>query len=232
MKIFPAPVIAFVILLHAFSLLSVPRAAADLVALWHFGKVDDGFVPEKTGSGMDLLIHGEAELVEGLDGKAMWFPGEEFYATTDNHPPLRMTNQVTVDVWIKPDEATQQGLNCVIEKGGNRYRVMVSSGGTAYFGVKNQDERGDLSTDFSMLPDEWTRITGVFERPILQLYVDGDLVEEGIWDHDMDAGGDLFVGAVRGRQHFFKGVIDTIAIYNTPRPPQDGDYEALREQYP
>jgi hypothetical protein len=132
-----------------------------------------------------------------------------------------MTDQVTVDVWLMVDDVTRTEPGCVVDKGGERYRIQIT-GATPTFGLKGEGERLDLGGR-KLQQGQWHRVTGVFDRPNASLYVDGELVAERTWDHAIDAGGDLIVGSKAGTVYMFKGKVDELRIYDYPRPPRDDD---------
>ncbi len=163
----------------------------------------------------------DIELVDSPGGKAAVFDGADTYYRAKGHPDLAMTDQVTVDVWLMVDDVTRTEPGCVVDKGGERYRIQIT-GATPTFGLKGEGERLDLGGG-KLQQGQWHRVTGVFDRPNASLYVDGELVAERTWDHAIDAGGDLIVGSKAGTVYMFKGKVDELRIYDYPRPPRDDD---------
>ncbi|MCK5804827.1 MAG: LamG domain-containing protein, partial [Lentisphaeria bacterium] len=105
---------------------------------------------------------------------------------------------------------------------GERYRITLTPNGGFFFGLKDRSHRADLHGK-GLVPGQWHRITGVFQRPDLDLYLDGKRVASAKWDYDMDSGGSLHIGAKAGRLNFFQGEIDQIHIYPYARAPQPDD---------
>lgn len=134
---------------------------------------------------------------------------------------LRMTESVTVDVWVRVERTDTPQPQCVVEKGGERYRIQIG-GDTPMFGLKTADSRMDLSGG-TVVPGRWHRITGVFERPNAWLYVDGEEVASTTWDHAIGPGRDLNIGSKAGMTYFFDGSIDELRIYREARPPREDE---------
>jgi hypothetical protein len=152
--------------------------------------------------------------------QAIAFDGVDDFLRVPNDPALVMTDSLTVDLWLMIHSA-EGGPQCVVDKGGERYRIQVTSG-RPMLGLKSGAERLDLNGG-ELTPGRWHRVTGVFDRPEARLYVDGEQVARATWDHAIDAGGDLFIGSKGGVDYFFAGAIDELRIYDYPRPPQPDD---------
>lgn len=158
--------------------------------------------------------------VEAPGLQALVFDGVDDFLTVPNDLALTMSDRLTVDLWVRVEQTG--GIQCIVDKKGERYRIQVSDSGVPMLGLKSAGERLDLSggrVEFG----RWHRITGVFDRPNAWLYVDGEQVATATWDHAVDAGGELILGSKSGVTYFFAGAIDELRIYDYPRPPQADD---------
>jgi len=187
--------------------------------VYTFSKRLDGLVRDSSGNRHHAVVAGQLGYTDSAAGTAAVFDGA-CTLTAAPAPQLAMTNQLTVDVWVKSDEFTAQ--QCVLDKGGERYRIALTANGGFFFGLKDGRNRADLPGK-GLIPGQWHRITGVFQRPDLDLYLDGQRVASKKWDHDVGPGGRLHIAAKAGRLNYFRGEIDRIHIYPYARPPQAGD---------
>ena len=157
--------------------------------------------------------------VQSPTGHAARFDGAAVFAVR-SASDLIMTDALTLDAWLRIDSLEHGG--CVIDKGGERYRIAIVPGGKIHFGLKRAGKRVDMYGT-GLEPGRWHRVTCTFERPKLTLYLDARKVSEATWDHEIGSGGTLFLGAKAGRVNLFRGALDQVHIYDHVRPPQDGD---------
>lgn len=190
------------------------------VAAWTFNDNIQGLVRDVARGTHHLTASGLLQLVDAPGAKAAVFDGATTFLRARNHPDLMMSDRVTVDVWLMVDTTQPPEPGCVVDKGGECYRIQLD--GAAMFGLKGGGQRLDLSGG-KLEPGRWHRVTGVFDRPQARLYLDGEPVGERQWDNEIGAGGDLFIGAKSGTTYFFRGKVDEIRIYNYPRPPRPED---------
>lgn len=189
------------------------------VGAWSF---NDGLrrMYQDSVDGHHALAFENLPQVEAPGALAVVFEGD--YLRVPDAAELKMTDAVTVDVWLMLDELDTGEPQCIVDKGGERYRIQVS-GGVPMFGLKSDDgARLDL-TGGRLTVGQWHRVTGVFDRPVATLYVDGRQVATQTWDHEIGGGDDLYLGAKAGTTYFFRGKLDELRIYNYARPPQADD---------
>ena len=202
---------------------------ADPIGVWSFDGRSPTFVQDRGPYRAHGVVRGEGRRGPGPWGQAMWFDGEVTYVIVPDRTHLRMTNAVTVDVWVKLPEPATGEPQCVIDKRGERYRIQINSNGSAMFGLKAGGKRADLSGG-KLKPDTWHRITGVFQRPKMELYVDCEKVGERTWDHDVGPGRNLIFGSKSGVIYFMKGWLAHVCIYNVARPPQPDDADRFSKE--
>jgi len=191
------------------------------VAAWTFNGQLRRMARDVAGDRHHAIAHADTTYVDAPGGKALAFDGRDTCLMVPGRPELAMSDTVTVDVWVMVDEVDRAEPQCVVEKGGERYRIQLQ-GSSAMFGLKGEGMRMDLGGG-KLTAGAWHRITGVFDRPNASLYVDGELVGQQTWDHAADAGGDLCIGAKAGSVYLFRGKIDELRIYDYPRPPLPTD---------
>ena len=205
-------------------LAAAASAAADVapVAAWTFNGELRGIVRDIARDRHHAVARAPTRYLPSPGGSALEFDGTAMFLEAANHLDLVVTNTVTLDAWIWLEEATSAQPQCIVDKGGERYRLQIGSDGAAMFGLKTEAARLDLSGP-KLTPKMWHRITGVFDRPSARLYVDGKLAAERQWDHDIGPGGNLYIGSKGGVTYFLRSRIDELHIYREPRPPAATD---------
>jgi hypothetical protein len=155
-----------------------------------------------------------AELVEGIEGKA-WLFDESTSILLANPTFESAFQQSSFSVWIK--EPGEDGI--IYEEGGTTKGFAVSLvKGEVQFATRDASIQTTIGSEY---PDDndWHFITAVFDSGTMQLYIDGELIEEefkvpGINAHSNDMG----IGAINGGQctcgHSLKftGIMDEFRI--------------------
>jgi hypothetical protein len=175
----------------------------------------------------------QAVYVAAPGGKARIFDGRTDFLQVRDHPDLRMTGSLTLDAWVWLEELHRGPPQCILDKGGERYRLQIE-GDRVLFGLKGENARLDLGGG-RLTAHAWHRITGVFQRPNAALYIDGQLAAQKVWDHDIAPGGELYIGAQSGSICFLHGRLDELRIYHQARTPLAIDApssEAMRPHAP
>lgn len=192
------------------------------VAAWSFNDGLRRIARDIASNRYHAAARSDTEYEASPGGKTLVFDGSSTYLVVPNHPQLAMRDAVTMDAWVWLDGLDFAEPQCLIDKGGERYRLQVNPGGQPMLGLKNDQSRFDLGGG-RIEAGRWHRITGVFDRPRGALYVDGELVAEGTWDQAMGPGDDLYIGAKSGVTYFFKGRLDEVRIYSYARLPEGAD---------
>jgi len=201
-------------------------ATEGLVAAWDFRNADAKVVKDLTGNGHDaMIVKGTPTYVESPTGKAIVLDGSAALSVKE-HPDFAGADAVTIDVWVWADELADT-YRVIANKGGAAWRIQVAPKNKAYFGMKGQGKRMDMGAG-TLAPNTWNRITGVFEKPTAELYVNGKKVGSRKWNFSMHEKGAICIGAYSAKlQHPLKGRIDQLRIYNIARRPQPGDEKPL-----
>ena len=197
-------------------------AAAQEVApvlIYDLGGQPAGLLRDRSGHGAHAIVPADLPSVDCPTGQAALFDGSRCLTARET-TQLVLRQQLTLDVWLRYDAIESQG--CVLDKQGEAYRIAVLPGGKFYFGLKGEGSRADLNAE-GLQPGRWQRITATFDRPKMTVYLDGVQVGQMTWDHAIDPGGPLHLGAKSRLYDRFRGAIDQLHIYNLARPPQPGD---------
>ncbi len=217
---FCIPVLAALVLLAPAGALA--EDARPPAAAWVFGAGSLPLVRDVAAGRHHATAQAPLQAVPSPGGQALVFDGRAAWLRVPHHPDLVATDTVTVDAWVWIDSLDTPQPQCLVDKGGERYRLQIQ-GDTPTFGLKgNDDARLDVSGG-KLTAAAWHRVTGVFRRPTASLYLDGKIVATKEWDHAIGPGGDLFLGSKGGVTYFLKGRLDEVRIYREARPPLPAD---------
>lgn len=187
-------------------------------------------VVDQSDKGNDGKIIGDANWVEGKNGKALEFNGTSDFVEVPNSPSLNITGEVTILAWIKLaagwiplQYGNIAGINKVGGQAEDAYFLNVG-----YFN-KEHDKvslgiigEGVVETPLqgkTMVPqDTWTFVGGVFSPgKFMRVYIDGKLDGEqlkGVPQKIHVAPTSFTVGAIVASPNYsFGGIIDDVVVY-------------------
>lgn len=192
----------------------------DLIASWTF---EDGTAQDTSGHNHDGTIHG-TQMIAGTKGNALHFNGVDNYINIPNSPEFNGLTQLTVACWFKVN-----GFDIwepILNKGGyNEYttdvfEVNINSGGFVHFVLNFQTSgrQGYNTPTGQITPGTWYHLVGSWDGDILNLYLNGELVQTYDTPNEPLKTSDdsLQIGLEYDNpdQSFFNGDIDDIYIYS------------------
>jgi Concanavalin A-like lectin/glucanases superfamily len=204
-----------------------------LVAAYDFRGGDTAAVKDLTGRGHDAKTSAGAPTIEdGAAGKVLVLDGKSCLVVAA-HKDFDIDKALTIDAWVQADEINKEGYQNFIARERASFRLQCTPKNMAYFGMKGpgpEQKRVDLQTKTTLQAKKWYRVTGVYKKPTLTLYIDGKKVAKRntVPEFESFNKGKVVIGAysVKGKQGL-KGKIAQIRIYNIARPPQAGDEKPL-----
>ena len=170
-------------------------------------------------------------LTTGRLGNALIFDGDDDYVWVDSSERLNITNNITVEAWVKPtDDGSQTAIASDMGAGGNltgEYSWMLG------FGVTSSIENFDISPNGSaryyatgegIENNTWQHIAGTFNGSVVKVYRNG--IETGSANYSGTILGNskhVLIGSrADGVDRLrFKGTIDEVAIYNRSLSAQE-----------
>ncbi len=192
----------------------IPLAAdANLVGWWKLNEGTYGRVVDWSGHGFDGTIVGDPECVEGPEGLAISFSGNDDY--------IEMYDCNAFDLGIDGDKPR---TIC-----GWMYTRTVNTDGGAPWSVGNTDKYGDFALigrsngkwrlnhwyadlDFEMETEgEWIHLTQTYDGSIERVYRNGELVITFEVDLDTTGGRNFKIGDYRDQR--IDGIMDDVRVY-------------------
>ena len=199
---------------------------ARAVGVWLFEEGKGEVVSDSSRNGNHGEIIGKAKWVdEGKFGRALSLSGVGNYVSIPDSPALSSMKQITVMVWIKPDDSSIANGACLLCKGDDvnsrEYRLLLGQDKTFRFHITGRAHYHALS-DPVIIPGEWQHVAGTYDgggktRKSV-VYHNGEEVLDDIKDSGgnlKDGPGSLFLGCFNATGNWFVGEIDEAAVFDT-----------------
>jgi hypothetical protein len=163
-------------------------------------------------------IHG-ATWVRYGKGHVLSFDGEDDYVRCQN-PALDLRAPLTLSAWVWPED-TPTGEVGIAGKQFSSYLLTYYLDRKAWWYIG----AGTNHTTAQVMPGAWAHLVGTFDGTKLQLYVNGQLVDEKQSSfRETPAGGAFYIGCVIGdptagdpaysKSDYFRGYIGDVRLYS------------------
>jgi len=184
-----------------------------LVARWSFDNCD---ARDDTGNGHDGVIHGDPVCVEGIEGTAFRFDGNDYIQIS--YSEELAPEQFSVVVWYI---AEADNLGEMVTKGIDRHYYQIQYKSDKY-GEKDAIEfwyEDENDNDYYILSEKGCKVdkpfmaTMTFSSGKLGAYINDKFIGEKtftVYPYDNQDG--LYIG--KGNDAYFDGIIDEVRIYN------------------
>lgn len=197
------------------------------VGLWHLEeKVGTGaYIKDSTFNGLNGTPTG-TDFAPGKLGGGRNFDGSNDYITIPNNTNLNITDNLTLEAWIKPRSMDSIGAwDRIIEKGSNtQYGLAL----TSYQGIGVVFQMyigGAIRRLYSnIVPDldSWTYVVGTYDGSQVKIYMNGQLVSNSSYSGSIaTTSSNLVIGDLIEHTRKFDGIIDEVRISNTSRTAEE-----------
>ena len=195
------------------------RAVEDgLVSFWTFDDVDiNGDTVKDIVGGNDGTMIGDVDTVEGMINQALEFDGAGSFVDCGGDESLDLTDALTIEVWINPNEAGEGGPNagplCKTNGVTWNWQLRYNAPG-GFMGFQfNAGGSKWLSVQENLAPGQWHHITGTFDGSDAVCYLNGE-EKERISMPAISSGPDPFLIGQDGWLNVFVGVVDEVRVYD------------------
>jgi hypothetical protein len=175
-------------------------------------------------------MSGAVEFVPGRLGQAFHFNGGQFLTSTSNSsfcPDCRETWSVS---FFAKFDSTAGGVALLNRDDtdpdrASHFTLGITPDHHIVANGRGQDQT--IVSGMSVMPGHWYHVAMVTNKMARSVYVDGLLQGESPMTEKVAlAQGDenrhnTFIGANQGKQHFFKGAIDELAVFNRALSPAE-----------
>jgi len=193
-----------------------------LVSYWTFDNVKNSIVEDAWGKN-DGTIQGDPKMVVGKVGNALEFDGKKDYIEVPDSDSLDITDEITVEAWVKPDEAAGYGATFRTIAAKDKHASQPygfywdSTNGELEFVVNDASDRLTVAYDYNGKVGTWVHLAATYDGAGIKIYVDGDVIGSKAYSQKLFVDdGILCIGRDPdfGSDRYFPGVIDELRIYN------------------
>ena len=210
--------------------ITLGKASAELVALWHFDEGSGEVVIDSSGNGNDgKLMGGEGEWVEGMVGDALQFHEvPEKGVIIEHNPSQVLKDQVTAEAWIKP--LGPMNYATVIRKGLYPADWKLRTGwaidtGTN-LGVRKfmylKDAMKIIDGVVTLEMEKWQHVAFTYDGKELKAYLNGEMYKAIAAVSDLsECEEPIGIGMRPEGTTPFNGVIDEVIIWSEARTQEE-----------
>jgi len=191
-----------------------------LAGYWGFDEGYGNMVQDLSGNGYDGTIVGAANWSENVPAGdsapnySLSFDGENDRIEIPNSDVLDITNELTLEAWIKP--SVSYGTEAIIRKNS---AFSLERQGTSAFGRVVIDGQGKMLWAYGALTgfeNEWIHLAFTYDGSVATVYVNGEQFSSGTdFQGDIDTSNDnLLIGATLPEMENFQGGIDEARTWN------------------
>jgi hypothetical protein len=157
-------------------------------------------------------------VTRGYAESAMEFDGVDDHIRVEGKPELNVTEAVTVEAWINPNQNVKKS-GVVVGTAG--YSLSINEEGKPVFAVTTEQGQSFASSKDAMVQDTWYHIAGTFDGTAARIFVNGNEDEDGkevVYGRLKSADGNLYIGRSSGApMNPFAGVIDEMRLWKRAR---------------
>ena len=193
-----------------------PATNKNVVGYYTFNEeIEDNEVTDHSSNGVDVetgCIDG-SKLVEGLDGNALYFNGENEYIQVD--PAALSGKGFTFAAWIKADQWTTWAR--IFDFGDQHTDVFFGVDGRTAGTLVLREESSAIQIN-APLPrlKEWTHVATTFGNGKFAIYINGKIAAQGACpvtpSQVADTASGLYIGRSNWSDPFFKGAMDEVVL--------------------
>jgi hypothetical protein len=201
------------------------------VAEWHFDEGSGIVAADSSGNVNSGTING-ATWTTGKIGSALNFDGVNDYVDCGRGASLNITDAITISAWVKL-AADNPTWTRIIQKGSanNHYGYVVGIH-TNKVEFQRDFNNADFtkSKSYSVVPNVWYHLAGVYNGRTAVLYVNGIEATDAWKGTQFNSESDILYIGRRSRDcaNYFNGIIDEVKIYSRALSAAEikADYEA------
>jgi hypothetical protein len=188
------------------------------VAAYSF-EAGEGELAEDAAGDHDGTLVGAEWFDKGKYGSALHFDGIDDLVTVPDSNDLDLTDQFTLEAWVRPEEANKWSAVLTKERGKNAISYQMHAEGeksapVGYVG-NSTGQYGVTAGTTPITPRVWTHLAMTYDGAKLRYYVNGALKgTASASDPGVSADQLLIGGNLSWPEDAFKGLIDEIRIYD------------------
>ncbi len=149
---------------------------------------------------------------------AFYFDGSNDYVKVINNSVLDITNEVTIEAWIKClySDSKFRRILCHGIASAAGYQLCVHESHIVMAKCNSTDYHDSVQEEMTntIQLNKWYHVVGVYDNGSISIYLNGknqSLTSQTVLGYG--SGADLYIGK-RSDGYYFKGYIETVRIYN------------------
>jgi hypothetical protein len=177
----------------------------------------EGAVAEDLFGEHDGSIEGAGWFDNGKYGKALSFDGENDCVTVADAEDLQLTEDFTLEAWVKPkDDGSSEPILFKEKPYFGAYGL--------YYGLEGEgDMEGLIGDEWEFVravdgadqeQNVWVHVALTYDGANMRLYIDGELIDTSAAHGVEPSSGDLSIGCSQEFGDNFDGLIDEVRVYN------------------
>lgn len=199
--------------------------SGDIVGIWLMDEGSGDEMGDTSGNGN----HGElvgAEWADGKFGSALEFDGTSHVAIPASASIDDFLDGFTYMIWVKPTAPHSSANTRIIERDWHNPTIQMGAADFYASIAVNADQANTHVRGGAWVQDEWSFVAATYDGSLLQLYVDGEMVNEkdvGTPDTGVNgtAQGAMWLGSWKAPGWDFTGVLDEAAVFSVPLSEED-----------
>ncbi|TAL60043.1 MAG: hypothetical protein EPN88_16435, partial [Bacteroidetes bacterium] len=164
----------------------------------------------------DGTLHNGVSYENGKVGKAFSFDGSNGYIDVGNDASLKMSNQITIDAWVKTDfpEGNHNIISDHAPESDNG-KILRFDGNTMEFLLDPEDAGFTARCTFKpFAAGQWLHIAATYDGTWMRLYLNGRLVDSVERHGTIAVNSNPILIGKSGFGEYFQGQIDEVEIFN------------------
>jgi len=196
-----------------------PVVAIGMVSYWKFDETSGTTAYDAFGRN-NGTVSGATWNSSGKVGGALSFDGVDDYVSVSDSDSLDITNQLTIDLWVKPQTTQSTTYPILVEKSpvNTIYELILDNGGYHAFGkyvFYFDGGTGRVISTTNWNTGQWAHIAVTYDGSYVKMYVNGVLESSTPYTSPILTSTDpLLLGDSSGHANSYAGLIDEVAIYN------------------
>lgn len=147
-------------------------------------------------------------------GKALKFDGEEDCVSVPNSEALQLSEEFTVEAWVKPEGSlSSEPLIFKESEGGPSYALGLGFNSAGK--PEGYAEGESIASPSTIETNVWTHLAYTYDGARMRLYVNGEQVaSKYVGSETLASTGPLDIGCAAAFNEYFNGKIDEARIYD------------------
>jgi hypothetical protein len=199
------------------------RTVSGLVGAWNFDETSGDSLLDASGRRNTGTIMG-ANRTAGIYGRGLSFDGESDWVTVADSSSLDLTNAMTLEAWVKPDNLYDVWRTILIKEqsGQLAYALYANTDAAGPSGNVYTDHDNGLTSSERLAADTWSHVAMTWDGITMRLYVNGGEVASIPFEGTAaTSSGALRIGGNAIWGEWFDGEIDEVRVYNRALSPAE-----------